>query len=318
MTLGDVADILGCDLSIPEAIDEGVSSLSALDMSVAGDITFFTNKRHNKHLATARATACITTVALSANVSKTGIIAILSSNPRADFAKLSKKMVSEGVTNSPETILHQTASVHPSAVIGSGVSIGAGSQIGANCVIGDGVQIGMSCVIESLVSISFAHIGDRCRIKSGAIIGGAGFGMVKDKGRVLAIPHLGRVIIGNDVDVGSNSCIDRGQLGDTIISNYVKMDNQVQVGHNTTIGEGTIIAGQAGISGSCKIGKNVVMAGRASMADHIEIGDGATLAVNSLAVKDVPAGEVYFGFPATPIREQMRSLIAFKKLADRK
>jgi len=151
--------------------------------------------------------------------------------------------------------------------------------------------IGENCVIEPLVRLTFTRMGDRCHVKSGAIIGGTGFGTAEDEKGIFNVPHIGRVIIHDDVYIGSNTCVDRGQLGDTVISKEVKIDNLVQIGHNVFIGEGTLIAGHAGISGSCVIGKKCIFAGKASLADHINVGDGAILAAFAGVMSDVPAGE---------------------------
>ena len=179
-------------------------------------------------------------------------------------------------------------------------------------------MIGSNCVIEPLVRVCFTRMGNNCQIKSGAIIGGAGFGVVEDETGIFNVPHFGRVMIHDNVSIGSNSCIDRGQLGDTVLSDDVKIDNLVQIGHNVFIGEGTRIAGQSGISGSCVIGKKCLLGGGASLADHITLGDGAIIAAYAGIMADVPAGEMYSGIPAMPVREHMRNVATLKKLAKRK
>ncbi|MBC6412542.1 MAG: UDP-3-O-(3-hydroxymyristoyl)glucosamine N-acyltransferase, partial [Hyphomonadaceae bacterium] len=132
--------------------------------------------------------------------------------------------------------------------------------------------------------------------------------------KLLTLPHIGRVIIGNDVFIGSQSCVDRGFLGDTIIEDQVKIDNLCQIAHNVFVGQGTILAGRVGISGSCHIGRNVRMGGSVGLADHLNIGDGAQIAASAGLMKDVPAGEVWGGTPAMPWREQMKIFAAQRKL----
>ena len=149
------------------------------------------------------------------------------------------------------------------------------------------------------------------------MIGGTGFGVIKDENGVFSVPHLGRVVIHNGVHIGSNCCIDRGQLGDTEICDDVKIDNLVQIAHNVVIGEGTMIAGHSGISGSCIIGKKCLLGGRASLADHVTVFDGAIIAAFAGVMTDVPAGEMYSGVPAMPVREHMRTVATLKKLAKR-
>ena len=318
ITLADLATDLGVTLPVEDARDEVITVPSALNVSRPGSLTFFSDKRRKDQLATAQATACLTTEKLLPLVTKTGMIALITDNPRAVFARFSGKMVKIAASKARGSNIDSTAVIHRSASIGENVSIGAGTRIGANCVIEDGVTIGSDCVIEPLVQISFTEMGDGCHIKSGAIIGGTGFGMAEDSEGTFSIPHLGRVMIHNRVHIGSNSCIDRGQLGDTVICDDVKIDNLVQVGHNVFIGEQTMIAGHAGISGSCVIGKKCLFAGRASLADHIKVGDGAILAAAAGVMTDIPAGEIYSGIPAMPIREHMRNVATLKKLSKRK
>lgn len=316
--LSDLTQDLGLDLPIEGAWDEKIEVPSSLADSLPGSITFFADKRRKSQLETARATACITTEKFRPLVEKTGMIALVADDPRALFAKLSGDMVSAGGSKIEETGIDKTAIIHPSASIGDHVSIGAFTRIGANCVIDDGVVIGANCVIEPLVRLSFTKMGDNGHIKSGSIIGGAGFGTVKYQDKILTIPHFGRVMIQDDVHVGSNSCIDRGQLGDTYIGKSVKIDNLVQIGHNVRIGECTIIAGHAGISGSCVIGKNCLLGGRASLADHVTLDDETVIAASAGVMRDLAGGQVYSGIPAVPIREHMRTIAMLKKLAKQK
>lgn len=315
--LGDIAAQFNFDLASPSMGDELIQAPGSLAESLPGEITFFANKRLRDQLSTARATACLTTPALAKFVQDAGLIAIHTDSPRDAFARLTQSMAQEGASVPLKNAISPEAIIHPSAVLGDGVTIGAGTQIGPNAVIGDGVIIGENCSVGPLVNLSFAHLGNSCVIKSGASIGGTGFGVATDAGGHFSVPHLGRVLIGSDVQIGSNSCIDRGQLGDTVVSDGVKIDNLVQVAHNVSIGEGTMLAGHVGISGSCQIGKNVLFGGRASLADHIRVGDGAILAASAGVMTDIPAGEMWSGVPAMPIREHMRNVATLKKLSKR-
>lgn len=317
ITLADLTDRLALSLPVPGAADEKIEVPAALNESHSGSVTFFSDKRRKAQLETAQATACLTTEKLLPLVTRTGMIGLVTENPRAVFARLSGEMVSEGGAESAPGVIDPTAEIHPTAYIGENVSIGANTRIGANCVIEDGVVIGADCVVEPLVRISFTRTGKGCYFKSGAIIGGTGFGMAEDKDGIFSVPHLGRVIIRDSVYIGSNSCVDRGQLGDTIIEDHVKIDNLVQVGHNVKIGEGTMIAGHSGISGSCVIGKKCLLGGRASLADHITIGDETIIAAFAGVMADLPGGQMYSGAPAMPIREHMRNVATLKKLAKR-
>lgn len=318
VTLSEIAHRLGVTLSIDGAGDEMIERPEALGASQPGGLSFFSDKRRKDQLATAKATVCLTTEKLFPLVAETGMMGLVTDNPRAAFGRLSQEMVMIGGAENQETKIDPQAKVHPSAIIGEGVSVGPGTVIGAYCVIENGVSVGANCILEPYVRLSFTHMGDGCHIKSGAVIGGTGFGMAEDAEGVFNIPHIGRVIIHDRVQIGSNSCVDRGQLGDTLLSDDVKIDNLVQIGHNVSIGEGTMIAGHAGISGSCVIGKKCLLAGRASIADHITIGDGAILAAHAGVMSDVPAGQMYSGIPAMPVREHMRTVATLKKLASKK
>lgn len=317
VTLAELTHRLGLELPVEGAADEIIDVPSGLNTSQPGSITFFSDKRRKDQLATAKATVCLTTEKLLPLMSKTGMIGLVTDNPRAVFSRLTSEMVVEGISDPQAQNIDETAQIHPSATIGAGVSIGAKTRIGANCVIENGVTIGANCVIEPLVRLNFTRMGDRCHVKSGTIIGGTGFGTAEDEKGIFNVPHIGRVIIHDDVYIGSNTCVDRGQLGDTVISKDVKIDNLVQIGHNVFVGEGTIIAGHAGISGSCVIGKKCIFAGKASLADHINVGDGAILAAFAGVMSDVPAGEMYSGIPAMPVREHMRNVATLKKLTKR-
>jgi len=317
VTLSELVHEIGLELPVEGAQDEMIEVPSALNTSQPGSVTFFSDKRRKDQLTTAKASVCLTTEKLLPMLSETGMMGLVTKNPRAVFSRLTSAMVSEGGSNAGPSEIDKTAKIHPSVSLGEGVSIGAGTRIGANCVIEDGVTVGENCVIEPLVRLAFTRMGDRCHVKSGTIIGGTGFGTAEDENGIFNVPHIGRVIIEDDVYIGSNTCVDRGQLGDTVISKDVKIDNLVQIGHNVFIGEGTLIAGHAGISGSCVIGKKCIFAGKASLADHINVGDGAILAAFAGVMSDVPAGEMYSGIPAMPVREHMRNVATLKKLTKR-
>ena len=316
--LSELASDIGVELPVKGAADEMIEVPSALNTSQPGSITFFSNKRLKNQLETARATACLTTKALEPSVTETGMIALVTENPRAAFARLSSEMVTLGKASLDKSDIHKSAQIHPTAILGENITIGAGTKIGAHCIIEDSVVIGKNCFIEPFVRVSFTVMGDGCHIKSSSVVGGTGFGVVEDTKGIFNIPHLGRVIIHDSVHIGSNCCVDRGQLDDTVIGKDVKIDNLVQIAHNVVIGEGTMIAGHAGISGSCVIGKNCRLGGRAGLADHVTVGDGGIVAAYAGVMTDIPAGEMYSGVPAIPIREHMRSVVTLRKLGKQK
>jgi UDP-3-O-[3-hydroxymyristoyl] glucosamine N-acyltransferase len=204
-------------------------------------------------------------------------------------------------------------------VVGPNAEIGEGSRIGANTVIGRGVAIGRNCEIASNVTVSHAYVGDGVLILPGAQIGQPGFGFASGAGGHVKIPQIGRVIIQDNVEIGAATTIDRGALGDTVIGEGTKIDNLVQIGHNTRTGRHCMIVAQTGISGSCELGDFVVLGGQAGVADHAHIGDGARIAARgAVAPGDLPGGQDYGGVPVRLMKDWRRELAAVAILAKRK
>jgi len=208
--------------------------------------------------------------------------------------------------------------VAPGVVVGPGAEIGGGARIGPDSVIGRGVAIGRNCEIGSNVSITHAYVGDNVSILPGAQIGQAGFGFASGQSGYTKIPQLGRVVIQDGAEIGACSTIDRGALGDTVIGEGTKIDNLVQIGHNTRIGQHCMIVAQVGISGSCELGDFVVLGGQVGIADHAKIGDGARLAARSAAAPgELAGGQDYGGVPARPVQQWRRELAAIAMLSRR-
>lgn len=206
--------------------------------------------------------------------------------------------------------------VAPTARIGRGVKLGAGVRIEDYVVLGDGVIVGDGTRLYPHVTVySGGEIGARCAIHSGARIGSDGFGYVFRNGRHEKIPHVGRCVIGDDVEIGANTTIDRGSIDDTIIGPGTRIDNLVQIGHNVRIGSLCLLMAQVGVAGSAHIGNGVILAGQAGIAGHITIGDGARIAAQSGVFGDVPAGETWSGYPARRHRESLRATAALFKVA---
>ena len=221
-----------------------------------------------------------------------------------------------------------TARIGRNARIGEGVSIGEYAVIGANARIGEGVSIGPHCVVGDGVAIgedtrlwpgvtvyAGSSIGARTLIHAGARIGCDGFGYVFRDGAHQKIPHVGRCIIGDDVEIGANTTIDRGSIDDTAVGNGTKIDNLVHIAHNVRIGEKCLLMAQVGVAGSVTIGDGAILAGQAGISGHLSIGPGARLAAQAGVFGDIPAGETWSGYPARPHRESLRASAALFKLA---
>lgn len=219
----------------------------------------------------------------------------------------------------PSARLGVDVELGPGVVVGLGAEIGDRTRIGPNSVIGRGVAIGRDCEISPNVTIGYAYIGDRVHILPGAQIGQPGFGFASDATGHGKVPQLGRVIIQDNVEIGAGTTIDRGALGDTVIGEGTKIDNLVQIGHNTKIGRHCIIVAQVGISGSCEIGDFVVLGGQVGVADHAQIGDGARFAAQSgVPPGSYSAGQDYGGYPARLMKDWRRELAAVVLLAKRR
>ena len=213
-------------------------------------------------------------------------------------------------------VLGQRVSIGEYAVIGAGARLADGVAIGALCVIGDGVSIGEGTRLWAGVTIyPGATLGARTIVHSGARIGSDGFGYVFRDGAHNKIPHVGRCIIGDDVEIGANSTIDRGSIDDTVIGNGTKIDNLVHIAHNVRVGEKCLVIAQVGVSGSARIGDGAIVAGQAGIAGHVSIGAGARIGAQAGVFGDVPPGETWSGYPARPHRESLRASAALFKLA---
>ncbi len=229
-----------------------------------------------------------------------------------------------------QTEIHPTATVHPSAKIGTGTRIGAGCYIGPNTVLGenctiypnvtifDECTIGKNTIIWSgTVVRERCHIGAYCILHSNATIGSDGFGFRPCPERGLAkIPQIGNVVIGNHVEIGSGACIDRGKFSSTVLGDGCKIDNLVQIGHNSKLGMFCIMAGNSGLAGSVTLGNGVVIGGSASIKDHTTIGDRAVIGAGSGVTGDVPAGKTYLGYPAFEAKETLRQWATLKRLTN--
>ena len=280
--------------------DVVVNRVSSVANAQAGHVTFLTESKYLAALAMTKASAII----LSAeNQHLTELPRIVTDNPYAYFAKVSALLnptleVTPGIAAS--AVIDSTAqvpascSIGPNVVIEANVELGEGVVIGSASVVGKGASIGAGSRLQSNVVIYHGcKIGQSCHVASGTVIGADGFGYANQSGAWVKIPQVGRVIIGNNVDIGANSTIDRGALDDTIIEDGVKLDNLIQVGHNCIIGEHTVIAGCVGIAGSAKIGKRCRIGGAAMILGHLEIADDVTVSPGSMITRSLHKSDTY-------------------------
>ncbi len=320
--LSELAAIAGGRLAHDADANRMIDDVAALDKAGAGQISFLDNIRYKESFVSSKAEACIVSEAMAAHA-PAGMALIISKNPYKSYALVAQAFYPDSY---PESEISQAATIAADAKIGKGCVIEAGAVIGAQVVVGDGcwiepnavigrgVTIGAKSRIGANATVSHAEIGSGTRLYPGVRIGQDGFGFAIDPAGHVKVPQLGRVIIGDHVEIGANSCIDRGAGPDTIIGNGTWIDNLVQIGHNVKIGKGCVLVAQSGVAGSTTLEDYAVLAAQAGVAGHLKIGMGARIGAKSGVMKDVPAGEEQLGAPAMPVKEFMRQVIALKRL----
>ena len=300
-----------------------VSGVAALDRATPHDLSFLAAAKYAPLFATSHAGVVLILPELAGapgNAPARIVVerpqeALLTLLPRFHRAATPKAGVHPTAVLGAGVRLGDAVSVGPYAVIGDGVELGAGTVVGPHCVLGDGVTVGERChLIASVTAYSGSRIGDRVTIHAGARIGSDGFGYVQRGGEHLKIPHVGRCIVEDDVEIGANTTIDRGSIDDTVIGAGTKIDNLVQIGHNVRIGRLCLIMGQAGIAGSVRVEDGCMILGQVGISGHHTIGKGARLAAQAGVFGDIPAGETWSGYPARPHKEALRAQAALFKL----
>jgi len=298
---------------------EGVATLAT---AKPGQLGFLANPRYRQQLASTEASVVVMRADDATDAPMTALIA---RDPYATFARIAALF--EPVAEQPPGI-HPSAVIAPEAVIDPGahigpfVTIGARSHVGAGAVIGPGCVIGEDCVIGAgsmlvarVTLVTRVRLGQRVRIHPGAVLGADGFGLAMDEGRWLKVPQLGGVRVGDDCEIGANTCIDRGALEDTVLEEDVRLDNQIQVGHNVHIGAHTAMAGCSAVAGSAKIGRYCLIGGAAGVLGHLEITDQVMITAMSLVTHSIrEPGEYSSGTPLMDNRSWRRSAARFKQL----
>lgn len=320
-SLKEIAEITAATFVTADCEKELIENLRSINSAGSNDICFFYDKKNKAAGEKIKAKACITIEELVPFIPR-GVIVLTCSNPKLAFINLANAFYSE---HKPEPFVSPDAFVAKTAVIGKNcfighnavieddVTIGDNCFIEANVVISRGCRIGNNCRIGSNASIAYCLMGNDCYIYTGARIGQDGFGFSVVDGQHKRIPQIGRVIIGNDVEIGANTCIDRGALDDTIIGNGCRVDNLVQIAHNDKIGNYCILVSQTGIAGSCTLGDYVVCGGQVGLADHVTIGTGAQIGAQSGVMRDIDAGAIVMGSPTVPFKDFMRQVAFLQK-----
>ncbi|MHA6690475.1 UDP-3-O-(3-hydroxymyristoyl)glucosamine N-acyltransferase [Devosia sp. A449] len=302
--------------------DWSVSGVTELDLAGPGDLALAAHTDYAEVLRATAAGAVLVTPALLEMVPATSM-AIVSDKPHLLFAEIldllypgnTRAILAAGRDDLGEPVFERDVIIGANAVIGAGVEIGRGTVIGANSVIGAGVTIGRNSIIGANCTIDCAYIGNEVVIHSGVRVGTEGFGWL-DHGRSnRKVPQLGRVLIQDRVEIGANSTIDRGALGDTMIGEGTKIDNLVQIGHNCRIGRNCLIAAMSGLSGSTTVGDGVLMGGGVGTSGHMSIGAGSMVHGRAAVTKDWPPGSKLAGAPAQDIRDFWREIATMRKLS---
>ena len=319
LTLSALASQLGLIL---KGNDREFTGLNTLEEATDTEVSFLANPKYTHFLAETRACAVIVSAEFADQVST----ALVSENPYFDFARAGALFVrkqgefsgiSELATVHPSAVLGEGCTVHPYVYVSARARIGAGSTLFPGAYIGEDCVLGTKCTLfPHAVIMAGVEIGDNCTLHSGAVLGTDGFGFVRMAGTMQKIPQIGTVTIGDGVDIGANSCIDRATLGATRVGADSKIDNLVQIGHNVTLGEQCLIISQVGIAGSTKVGNRVTMAGQAGIAGHITIGDDATIGPQAGVPKDIPSGVTGGGSPFMEGRTYMRSAVILPRLPE--
>ena len=323
IALGELAVRFGCELSGDP--DLAVDHVAPLQSAGPGALSFLANPRLAAQLAATRAVAVVLEPRSAASCP---VAALITSNPHALFARIAAQLhppppLRPGIH--PSAIVDARAQVDASCEVGAYAIIAAGAVIAPRCLIGPACLIGPDATVGEdsrlLGRVTLEHgvrLGARVLIHAGAVIGADGFGLARERGRWLKVPQVGSVRIGDDVEIGANTTIDRGAMDDTVIGEGVKLDNQIQVGHNVQIGAHTAIAACTGISGSVRIGERCMIAGGCGLSGHIEIGDDVVLTGMSMVPHSVSKPGVYTSvIPVEPIRRWWRVLTTLKQLAER-
>lgn len=313
-TLSDLAGIAEAELAAGADGSRRFLDVAPLDAAGPDDVSFLDNRRYLGQFSRSKAGACIVSPEL-AERAPPGMQLLLTRRPYRGYARVAQAFYPQpkprpGVHPSavvdPSARIGEDSEIGPGVVIGPGAEIGRGCRIEANSVIGAAVGVGDGTVVGPNASLAYCRVGRACQIHAGARLGTRGFGFSMDPEGFIDVPQLGRVIVGDGVEIGANTTIDRGAGPDTVIGDGAKIDNLVQIGHNVRIGRGCVLVAQSGVAGSTELQDFVAVAAQAGISGHLKVGAGAQIGAKSGVMRDIPSGMTVLGSPARPVREFFR------------
>ncbi len=299
-----------------------IGAVAPIEIAAAGDITFVANPKYLGKLSECRASAVIVTP----GVDTAELPRIETENPYLAFAKILTRLkvqsaeplgIMAGAFVDPDARIGEGVTLYPGCFVGAGAQIGDGSILHPGVTIYPGAKIGRDVILHA-GSVVREHcvLGDRVILQPSAVIGSDGFGYAPDGQGYYKIPQVGIVVLEDDVEVGSCSCVDRGTMSETRISQGTKIDNLVQVGHNVQLGEHSILVSQSGIAGSTRIGRRCTLGGQSAVSGHLKLGDNVTIAGRGGVTKDVASNQVMSGIPAIPHKDWLKASMSFSKLPE--
>jgi UDP-3-O-[3-hydroxymyristoyl] glucosamine N-acyltransferase len=331
VSVAEIAALTGAVPCEGADLSRRLAGIAPVDRACADDLTFVAETKFAAALESTRAGAVLTSERFVRHA-PSSVAVLRVHKPYDAFVAVAREIYRSALRPrsvfgtigvAPTAVIHSSAllgrdvTIDPFAVIGPFAKIGSGTLIGAHAVIGENVRIGADCAIGANCTVTHADLGERVVIHTGCYNGQDGFGYVSSAEGHIKIPQVGSVVIHNEVEIGSGTRIDRGGMRDTVIGEGTKIDNLCQIGHNCVIGRHCIIVAQSGLSGSVTIEDFAVLGPRTGIIPHITVGKGAMLASRSTVYENVPAGEVWGGFPAKPKLQWMREMVALRNLAAR-
>lgn len=324
--LARIAEAADAELVNAESNNRLFTDVAPLDQASPDTLSFLDNRKYIEAFKATKAGACIVSSGM-VNHAPNGICLLVTKTPYHAYARVAQLFypaangagnISSSAHISISAAVHETADIAAGAVIEDDVEIASGCVIAANAVICKGVTIGANSHVGPNASIANAIIGSNTIIHAGVRIGQDGFGFAMGPGGHEKVPQLGRVIVGDHVEIGANTTIDRGTGPDTSIGNGTKIDNLVQIAHNVQVGQNCVLVSHVGISGSTELGDFVVLAGQVGVAGHLKIGTGTRVAAQSGVMRDIPAGQEMGGSPAKPVRKWLKEVATLERLAQKK